>query len=242
MVLSAMLYISVWPKRLCMRLAVLLFSGRSPQNRLDKYPTFECEQMSGVIQIIRGVVLVIIVNAAPVLAQDDPAIDATEQLERGIEQLRNIRDSLAEKGQTLISLKQQVSQADEIQASELREDLAQLQDEISELELSFEQIAIGGIDMNILVYEPGGDFDFKKEMELIARPLITSLKEITEKPRKMEELRSMLSHRELQLDVIRRSLVSIARFEQQELPPRVAEQIGEVAAKWRQRKHEIERL
>ena len=198
--------------------------------------------MIGVVRIFSVVVLMIIVNVAPVLAQDDPAVDATEQLERGIEQLRNIRDSLVEKGQTLSSLKQQVSQADEIQAAELREDLARLHDEIAELELSFEQIAIGGIDMDILEDEPGADFDFKEEMELIARPLITSLKEITEKPRKMEELRSMLSHRELQLDVIRRSLVSIARFEQQELPPRVAEQLGDVAAKWRQQKHEIERL
>ena len=75
---------------------------------------------------------------------------------------------------------------------------------------SFEQIAIGGIDAKPLADEAEQKFDWREELELITRPILSTLKELTEKPRRIEELRSTIVHRELQLGVVQRAMVSMS--------------------------------
>ena len=60
------------------------------------------------------------------------------------------------------------------------------------------------------------------ELMQVARPLLNSLKEATEKPRRIEELRREIDLYQEQFEVTRRATEALARFDRQTLPPPVA--------------------
>lgn len=185
-------------------------------------------------------------GTAPAMSQpseeepDTDSPDTLQQRQHAVEQLNDIRSALVQKRQDLEKIKQQ-QQVEEADPEEIKETLLKLHSEIDELSQSFEQIAIGGINTKILIDKTAEEFDWREELVLIMKPVLTSLKDLTEKPRRIEELRSAIAQHELQLSIVRRALASIALFEQQQLSPGVAEEIGAVAANWRQTLHNIER-
>lgn len=193
------------------------------------------------------IVILFIASASPATSQTDDvksemdSPDVLEQRQHAIRQLSEIKSSLKQKQRNLEDLKKHLEQSAEADEEEIRNRLVQLHSEIDDLSLSFEQIVIGGIDTKLLADEIAEEFDWREELILITKPVLSSLKDLTEKPRRIEELRSAIARHELQLNVVRRALASIVLFEQNELPPHVAEEIGAVAESWRQRKHAIER-
>ena len=170
---------------------------------------------------------------------DSPEV--LEQQEHALRRLSEIRRSLAQKRQDIENLKKQPQEEGEADAEEIRNELLELHSEVDELNQSFEQIVIGGIDTTLVTEEATEEFDWREELVLITKPVLSSLKNLTEKPRRIEELRSAIARHELQLNVVQRALASIVLIEQQQPPPGVAEEIGVVADNWRQRKHAIER-
>jgi small-conductance mechanosensitive channel len=95
---------------------------------------------------------------------------------------------------------------------------------------------IGGISLSAFSEQPVKDFDWQKELVAITRPILSSLNELTEKPRRIDELRSQIERYEDQLEVIDKALDSIDTFRQQTPPDIIADKFEVVAAAWRQRK------
>jgi hypothetical protein len=75
----------------------------------------------------------------------------------------------------------------------------------------------------------------------IARPVLNSLKEATEKPRRIEELRREIELYQRQSAVTRKAIESISQFDAEKLPPAVADGLTEIAAAWRERDQDIMR-
>jgi small-conductance mechanosensitive channel len=189
------------------------------------------------------------VTGNPALAQSNTTPGATAQeleekkqrLEEGIDRLTEIRQSLIERQQKLSNLKKQLETAAQTESKqELQTQLDELNKSVENLSASFEQIVIGGIDLEVFSDRPAKDFDWQQELIQITQPILKSLNELTEKPRKIEQLRSQISLYEDQLKVIQQALESIAAFRKQPLPDILRKELDTVATQWEQRRADTE--
>lgn len=140
----------------------------------------------------------------PVVAGSD--IDQTAILER----LEFIQAVLTTKLLQRSALGEKIELANEQDKEDLRRKADGLTVEIDQLRTTLENIAIGGLDTSLFVntdkQEKG---DWRKDMALIAEPVIDSLKELTEKPRKLAALNdSILLHQE-EINTAKKALANL---------------------------------
>ncbi|MBT8437541.1 MAG: hypothetical protein KJP11_09230 [Gammaproteobacteria bacterium] len=166
---------------------------------------------------------------------------AETQKAQSVRKLLAIREALEEKRERIRELLEQVEAAGETEKETLNQQIDALRETIGELTRSFENIAVGGANLRNLTDAEGRKLDWRDELLQITRPLLNSLKEATEKPRRIEELRSAIKLYEQQLEVTRKATESIALFDQSEMPPLVAEGLAKIAASWQERSEDIER-
>ena len=196
----------------------------------------------GVIAIVFAGFLILPVAMAQTESQEPTQAtsqNAETQHAQALRKLLAIREALEEKRELVRNLLDQLQDADETDREEINERIASLRETIDELTRSFENIAVSGANLRNLSDTSDGKLDWRDELLQITQPLLNSLKEATEKPRRIEELRSTISLYEQQLEMARKATASIAEFNQYEMPPEVADGLAKVAASWRERSEDI---
>lgn len=174
--------------------------------------------------------------------QSEPQTSDSEDSlrEQAVRRLLAIRQSLESRRARIRELLEQLEVADEADKPRLRKQIDDQREIVGDLTASFEKIAASGA-----VLRDSGDavdkqMDWNEELTKILRPLITSLRDATEKPRRIAELRATIDIYERQLEVARKATASIVQFDRQDLPPEVAEGLDVVAASWQERSQDIE--
>jgi hypothetical protein len=184
---------------------------------------------------------------SPAAVEPDTAVaDATAQTidsqqAQNIRKLLTIRQALEEKRARVRELLGQLGNADEVDMEKIREQIAALRETIDALTRSFESIAVSGANLHSLQDESKPELSWHDELMQIARPVLNSLKEATEKPRRIEELRREIDLYQRQSGVARKAIESISQFDGENLPPEVAEGLAEIAATWKERDRDITR-
>jgi len=131
---------------------------------------------------------------------------AAETLER----LQYIQDVLSQKLTQRSSLGERIEQVNEQDKNDLRRQADDLTNDIQQLRTTLESIAIGGVDTSLFVpQELEAEGNWREDVALIAQPVIDSLKELTEKPRKLKELNDLIALRQLEMDTARQALANI---------------------------------
>lgn len=166
--------------------------------------------------------------------------ESTSQYAQTIRRLQAINAAIEDRREQVRNLLGQLNDADELNKLKIREQVAEHQQRIRELADSFERTVINGVNLHNLDEAEDDKFDWRQEMALIARPIIDGLKDATEKPRRIAELRASISLYQQQLETTTKALEVVSRLEQREIPPEVAGEIAAIAASWRQRNAEIE--
>ena len=137
-----------------------------------------------------------------------PEAAEKQKQQSAIDSLLLTQTALKEKQAEQRQLQRQLKSADATQQAELQAALSEVNEEVKNLKASFEQLAIGGISLEPLD-KPEKEFNWEQELVLITQPLLESLKGLTEKPRKLEHLRSMIADRELRAENIEKAIASI---------------------------------
>ena len=185
------------------------------------------------------------------LAQSDPPARSDQvtpeeaealQIERvqASLQLHEINQALADKRAQLEELQTKLQTAEDIDKAKISERIAELRKSVGELETAFEKIAVSGINLRYLDDAEEPDLDWRDELTQIARPILSSLKEATEKPRKIEELRSAIKLYEQRLEVIDKATESIDLLRQNEMSDAVNRGLRAIATTWFERRKDIE--
>jgi len=138
-------------------------------------------------------------------------------------------------------LLEQLNTADEAANNEIRNQLSELRQSIDELSNSFEYFAVNGVNLRGLNEADKPELNWRDELVQIARPLLDSLKEATEKPRKIEELRRSIQQFERQLILVRKGQNSIDLLHSEKLQPVVANGLAKLTETWQERRINIER-
>ena len=169
-------------------------------------------------------------SAPPGTSSGTPSTEAVQRLEA-------IQESLASKQDQLDALRSQLKAAsDSPVKAELEQQIAQLDADIKDLNRSFIQIALGGIDMNVFEDSAAEQpFDWRKELTQIVRPVLDALKELTEKPRRIDRLKTEIAETQDQLQAIHKARTALELLSGQPLPDAIQEKIKALAAAWEQR-------
>jgi hypothetical protein len=160
---------------------------------------------------------------------------------QAIRKLLAIKEALEDKRGRVRDLVEQLASADEIDKAKINEQIASLRQTIDALTKSFENIAVSGASLRDQADAENTKLDLREELAQIAKPILDSLKDATEKPRRLEELRRTIALQEQQLEVIRAAIESISTYKQYELPATVKEGLTELFTDWRERGSDIER-
>lgn len=197
---------------------------------------------------IRRVLLALLIACAPALLPAQPAGEpgpgngAPLKQQGAIENLANIQQSIEAKRSVIRDLRVQLKRIeDSSERQEYEQKIERSRNDILGLQQSFEHIALGGINLSILDDQVEEQIDWRSEIEQVSRPLLSSLKELTEKPRQIDSLRRETDRLETRLKIIVKALDSIRSFQQQALPAATAEAINQLLADWEQRRHDVER-
>jgi small-conductance mechanosensitive channel len=175
----------------------------------------------------------------------EPAITAAASPQNAVEKLGDIQESIEAKHRTVRELRKQLKALkDPAEAQELEQKIERLKTDIANLQESFEQIATGGIYLTSMGEVQDQGISWRDEVEQISRPLLSSLKELTAKPRHIDSLRRELQRQEDQLKIIDNALDSLRLFSAQSLPPGTAAPLKQLLSDWEQRRvdlqHEVE--
>lgn len=111
---------------------------------------------------------------------------------------------------------------------------------LDDLKNNFEQLAIGGVSLNIFGDEEQPK-DWQEELTLVLKPLLENLRSLTEKPRKIENIRQAIEEQsvlEIQAD---NALGNLERLEQQDHSKQVKKELERVREKWQQLRAEASR-
>ena len=111
--------------------------------------------------------------------------------------------------------------------------LKELPARLSALEASFEQIAVNGLDLSVLKNTQSEKYDWEAELVEIVRPVIGSMKSLTEKPRRIEALRQAIRRADLQEQTLTKAIVSLEAL-QQGKTGRVGDQIQSLRQRWQE--------
>ncbi len=179
-------------------------------------------------------------TAPPAAAGDGaPADLVPDPTAETLTRLLEIRELTLAKRKQLEDLTKALKRADVEAKAEIEKQLAGLPESIDKLNQSFEQVAIGGIDLDDLNEQPSEEIDWKRELEQITRPILASLKDLTEKPRKIEQLRAATTRLDEQLQVVERGLASLQALQQKDPPPSVASKLQGLIDVWQRRKTDL---
>lgn len=185
-------------------------------------------------------------SAAPANDSADAGSDGSsiseEQRGQIIRRLQTIKAALEDRREQVRKLLAQRDTADELDKVRIREQIVALQQRIRDLTESFERTALNGINLRRLESAQDEQFDWRQELIEIARPVLDSLKDATEKPRRIAELKTSIELYHQELDETSKALAILSQLEQQEMPPEIADGFAEVAASWRRRHAEIEQV
>lgn len=190
--------------------------------------------------------LLLVVTPPPLAAQTtaEPlaSSETAVQTQNAVENLTNVQESIELKRSTIRELREQLKLLeDPSEKQELEQRIDRIKNEITGLQRSFEHIALGGIDQSIFTEQPEQKIDWQVEIEEVSRPLLSTLKELTEKPRQIDSLRRELDRQENQLKTIEKALDSIRFFSHQDLPPMASDALKKLLVDWEQRRDDAQR-
>lgn len=148
--------------------------------------------------------------------------------------------TINEARQELAAMRKQLALAqDENEAEQIRQEIERLSREIESLQLAWEMWATGGIDMQLFAPKASEKFDWREELESVFEPIVVELRRLTERPRKMERLRSELSYYEQRLTAAEAAYQNVVELKNQAPTEALVAAFGSLEERWRKRRDDV---
>ena len=155
-----------------------------------------------------------------------------------IERLESLDEAIAKESKRLSELLAKRGKADA--SPELEAEIDEARADLNIVRKSFEQIAVGGISLDVFGVDEQPK-DWQEELALVVQPLLENLRGLTEKPRKRENLKRIITEQETASLAAQKALTSIQRVLAEGHGESVAQQLEKVAEKWTRLQQEARR-
>lgn len=177
----------------------------------------------------------------PPAPADQTAAEEQTRLQENRAQLQEIQQSIRGKRAQLEKLRRQLAATtDESQKQELQQQIDQQSAALDKLRQTFENIALGGVDLSVFDDQAQQQsFDWQQELLQILRPLFEELKDLTEKPRTIERLRSELALYQQRQKIAQQALDHLDKLPAKGLDDTTQARLKELEQNWQQRLEDL---
>jgi len=172
-------------------------------------------------------------DSPPADSEAPVRIDPSEQLELLLNIARSSQQELAEMRAALSKT------TDEREQQRLRENIAALELEVDQLLYTMEKVATGGADLELFGAKTREAFDWRKELDNVFEPIVVELQRLTERPRKIERLRSEQAFYQQRLPIAEAALANIQEIKQQPLSAALRKEVARLEERWQRRRDEL---
>jgi len=193
-------------------------------------PLYYCLWLPGVVLFL-CTTLFLLSGSANAQSGGETANTAEESVDR-LEILQSLIDTNTAAREELRS---RIKTAEADQISELQQELDRLNQDLTTLRSSFEQVAIGAIDVELLG-EIDTSFDWRMEVTQILQPIVENLKALTDKPRKISKLQALIEQTQIQSGIIDSALLSIEAKRANSNNPKTQSALEALNEAWKRRK------
>lgn len=160
--------------------------------------------------------------------------DRREQLESVAKQLNIARKDAA----TLLSKANEIK--DDAEKKRIQTDLDKVNGQIDELLVSIEKISVGKLEQDLFSGVQSKGFDWQRELEEIFKPIVFELKSMTERPRKIEKLRSQKTFYEDLLPTSIHAVEKLSEINKLKTSPELKIELKKISDNWHKRRTDIE--
>ncbi len=169
-------------------------------------------------------------GAEPNLKQSNPAVAAK------IKQLLYIKSALDSKIVERRELGNQIAAANEQDRADLSREANEITADVTQLRKTLEAIATGGVNRKLFETAATDEKkDWREDVSLIAQPVIDSLKEITEKPRRVKELNKLIELKNAEINVSKEALNNLATITKSDDAQQLHGSLLNLTHKWQKR-------
>jgi len=167
------------------------------------------------------------------------ASDSTQAPELSSETWRSFEalfDVINQSKKDLAELRTKLSKAkDDTERKAILSDIELVQSNIESLQQAWEMWATGGVDMELFLPKKEEKFDWREEVQAVFEPLVVELQRLTERPRKIERLRTEQAFFQQQLDAATAALKNIDDYKGKAPSGDLQGAFNELESNWRKR-------
>jgi hypothetical protein len=158
------------------------------------------------------------------------------------EQLQTLLETIKETETERAELNRELKRtADAANAQQIKQQLELVERRLQDLKISFEELATGGLSTSALAKKSEeAPFDWQKEVEDVVRPLLEELKQLTERPRLMERLKSERTLYEDRLQVAESAIAELEKTEAEIKTPTVDKALKALLEQWQDQRESAE--
>ena len=152
----------------------------------------------------------------------------------------NLFGAISQAEQDLASLRQRLNEAkDDAERERIRNDINLMESNIDSLQLAWEMWATGGVDLQLFSPKKEEKFDWRQEIQSVFEPIVVEMRRLTERPRKVERLRTQQAFYEQRLATAEAALQNIDGYKSKAPSADLKGAFGDLDARWRKRRDDI---
>ncbi len=196
--------------------------------------------------ILFSVVLAFIVSAGASSAQAEPTGDKAASAS-GLKQAHEVSsetwrsfeallDVINQSKQDLAELRTKLDKAkDDSEREKILSNIELAESNIKSLQQAWEMWATGGVDMELFLPKKEEKFDWRQEIQAVFEPIVVELQRLTERPRKIERLRTEQAFFQQQLNAAKAALKKIEDYKGKAPSDDLQGAFKELESSWRKR-------
>lgn len=189
--------------------------------------------------------LLLLFFCAPPFAwsQDEQSSDAEQQAETW-RNFGNLITTMEHVQQDLSRARHALAKAQvESERKQAEAEVERLSNELSSLQLAWEMWATGGVDLQLFAanaQQQEKKFDWREELQSVFEPILVEMRRLTERPRKIERLRSDQAYFEQRLTAAEAALKSVSGYHVKAPTPDLTSAFANLEERWQKRRDDLQ--
>ncbi len=122
-------------------------------------------------------------------------------------------------------------------------EVARLSNELSSLQVAWEMWATGGVDLQLFTssqQQAQQKFDWREELQSVFEPILMEMRRLTDRPRKIERLRSDQGYYEHRLAAAETALTSVKNYHLKAPTPDLVAAFANLEERWQKRRDDLQ--
>lgn len=145
-------------------------------------------------------------------------------------------DVISQSKKDLVALRSDMARArDDTEREKIQTEIDLVVSNIESLQQAWEMWATGGVDMELFLPKKEEKFDWRQEVQAVFEPIVVELQRLTERPRKIERLRTEQAFYQQQMNAATAALKNIDDYKAKAPSSNLKGAFNELETSWRKR-------